>query len=116
MGSSDDPEVGSALRLALKEGAVGTGPFAQPRVGLHKRHNARRSAPIATVVVSARDAGCLGRLDEFPRAWEHRRAHRNPKRTGAVVRRRIDRYLVAWRESLALAEVGQHIGVAPPGS
>ena len=45
-------------------------------------------------------------------AGKYRVAH---ERAGGIARRPVDRDLVVGRETPALAEIGQHLDVAPPG-
>jgi hypothetical protein len=82
---------------------------------LGQRNRTRSTTPIASIVITARDARRDCRLDEFACGLERWRARGDPKRAGRIVRRHIDRDVAAGRQSLAFAEIGQHLGIAPPG-
>ena len=111
--AGDDRKVWPLLRLAFQEGLICARPFTPARSVLRKRHRACRPAPLASIVVTAGDARSHRCLDEILGDGEHWGTTGDPKRAGAVVRRRINRDLAAGRETLAFAKIGQHLGVAP---
>ena len=92
----DDREIGAALRLAFQERMVGARPLAPPGGALHKRYQARRAAPVASVVIASRDARGHGGLDEIARGRENRGADRDTQRAVDVVRLGVDHDLAGW--------------------
>ena len=82
---------------------------------LGQRDKARRAAAVASVVVAARNARRHRRRDEIVRHRQHGGTDRNAQWAGGIVRAGVDDDVAGWRQPLALAEVGQHVDVAPAG-
>ena len=114
-GPRDDREIGPLFGLAFQEGVVRAGPFAVFCRGLEERDDAGRTPAIASVVVTARNAGRHGGVHKFTGTGQNWRAHRDPERTGRVVRTVVDGDLVAGREAFALLEIGENLAVTPAG-
>ena len=89
--AGDDREVWPLLRLAFQEGVVSARSFALTYRVLGQRNRTRSTTPLASIVVTGRDARRYRRLDEFAGSLERWCAYGDPKRAGRIVRRRIDR-------------------------
>src|ERR1041384_3434566 len=74
-----------------------------------------RGAAVAAGVVALRDAGRNRVLDELARGRQDRIARRNSERPLCIVCRLVDHNFGAWRQALALLEIGEHLGIAPAG-
>jgi len=72
-----------------------------------------RSDTALAVTLSA-TTGFVVLILGFAFHWQSTRA-READLIHEMVRRRVDNDLVIGREALALAEIGQHLGVTPPG-
>ena len=111
----DHGQVGP-LQRGLEERVVRRGPLAVARGGLEQRRDAHRTTAVASVVVTARDAGRLGGLHELLGGDGARRPHGHPERSTRAVRVLVDHHVVGRlgrHEVLALGEVGQHVVVGP---
>src|ERR1700685_2932139 len=82
---------------------------------MHERDDACRTAPVAAVVVAARDPSGFSGLNKFPGADQDWRTDGNPEGTAGIVRFGIDHDLLTQCEPFTLAEVGEYVRIAPTG-